>query len=312
MVSIIIPVYNEKENISPLCKEIVGVMAKLRTAYEILFVNDGSTDGTQRELLALYKKYPNAVSVIEFRRNFGKAAAYDAGFRVAKGDMFITLDGDGQDDPRYIGKLLAKLREGYDMVSGWKQNRKDSAVKNISSLLFNRVARTLSSAKLHDYNCGLKAYRSETTKTLPLYGELHRYIPVLLSAQGYKVTEIPVEHRRRMSGKSKYGPVRFINGFLDFLTVVSITRFRARPMHLFGYIGSGFFGIGFLFGLYLTFVKFVMEQPIGNRPLLLFSVMLMIMGVQVGITGLVGEYIVHSTSSERDSYDIKTTVTHEQ
>lgn len=309
-VSFVIPVYNESGNITPFGDEVVSCAAALGLTYEIIFVNDGSRDDTQRQLISFQKKHPKAVSVIEFRTNLGKAAAYMAGFAQSLGDRIITLDGDGQDDPAEVPKFLAALDEGHDLVVGWKQARRDSFIKNTTSKLFNAVTGFISPVKLHDYNCGLKAYTKEAAKDLSLYGELHRYIPVLLSRRGYAVTEIPVHHRKRISGSSKYGPIRFINGFLDLFTVVSQTQFRARPMHLFGYIGSLFFGAGFIAGLYLTFVKFAFGQSIGSRPLLLFSVMLMIMGVQIGITGLVGEYLVVASHSKDTRSDIKTLIAH--
>lgn len=309
--SFVIPVYNESGNVTPFGEEIISHASRLAVGYEIIFVNDGSRDATQSELQMFQKKYPKVVSVIEFRTNLGKAAAYMAGFAQSTGDRIITFDGDGQDDPAEIGKFLETLDSGYELVVGWKKDRRDSFIKNTTSKLFNAVTGCISPVKLHDYNCGLKAYTKEAAKDLSLYGELHRYIPVLLARRGYKVTEIPVHHRKRLSGKSKYGPIRFINGFLDLFTVVSLTQFRSRPMHLFGYIGSMFFGAGFFAGAYLTFVKFVFGQAIGDRPLLLFSVMLMIMGVQIGITGLVGEYLVVSSHGKDTSPDIKTNIKHD-
>lgn len=309
--SIVIPVYNEEGNVASFAKEVVSCLNATHLSYEVIFVNDGSTDVTQKNLLEVQKKYKSHISVIHLRTNMGKAAAYMAGFTAAKGDRIITLDGDGQDDPAEIPSLLAKLDEGFDLVVGWKQDRKDSLIKNHTSTLFNFVTSSISRVKLHDYNCGLKAYTKEAAKELSLYGELHRYIPVLLSRRGFVVTEIPVHHRQRLSGKSKYGPIRFINGFLDLFTVVSLTQFRTRPMHFFGYIGSVFFGIGFLAGLYLTCMKVVFGQAIGDRPLLLFSVMLMIMGVQVGITGLMGEYLVVSSHNKNVDVDIKSVINHD-
>jgi hypothetical protein len=203
------------------------------------------------------------------------------------------------------------LNQGYDLVTGWRQTRKDNFVKSRTSLLFNWVTKLFSSVNLHDFNCGLKVYSKKATKSLHLYGELHRYIPVLLSSNGYKVTEVRVSHRKRLFGKTKYGPIRFINGFLDLFTVISITRFRSRPMHFFGYIGSIIFGIGFLFGLYLVSLKIFFGQAIGERPLLLLSVMLMMMGVQIGITGIVGEYIRMSVTPNHSSNDIDTIIEHE-
>lgn len=310
-ISAVVPVLDEQDNVTILAQEIISVATKLHISYEIIFVNDGSRDKTQEQLAALHTKYPTLVSVIEFRTNMGKAAAYTAGFGAAKGNVIVTLDGDGQDDPKEIPALLAALAKGADVVVGWKQDRKDGFIKNRTSMLFNTVTSFVSGIKLHDYNCGLKAITRDAISHLVLYGELHRYIPVLLANAGFGVTEIKVHHRKRMHGVSKYGPVRFINGFLDLLTVISMTKFRSRPMHLFGYIGSLFFGAGFVMGLYLTWVKFVYGQAIGERPLLLFSVMLMIMGVQIGITGLVGEYITETQHTKGTAVEVKSLLTHE-
>jgi glycosyltransferase involved in cell wall biosynthesis len=311
MLSCIIPVLNEKENVAQLTGEIIAVCHQLNTQFEIIFVDDGSTDGTYDELVRLHKKFPKIIKIIRFRTNFGKSAAYDAAFTASEGEITATLDGDGQDDPKELKRMIVKLNEGYDMVTGWRQIRKDNFIKSSTSLLFNGITRFFSHVKLHDFNCGLKVYSRKAIKSLHLYGELHRYIPVLLSSNGYKVTEVQVSHRKRLYGKTKYGPIRFINGFLDLFTVISITRFRSRPMHFFGYIGSIIFGIGFLFGLYLVSLKIFFGQAIGERPLLSLSVLLMIMGVQVGITGLVGEYITMTVTPNRPSYDIDTIVEHE-
>lgn len=310
--SCIIPVFNEADSIEPLVREIVDVVSKRGLTYEIIVVNDGSTDSTQQQLAALHRAYPRIVSVIEFRTNLGKSSAYMAGIDGSTGDVVITLDGDGQDDPQEIPALIRAVAKGSDVVVGWKRNRKDSVIKNSTSTIFNTVTRLTTGVKLHDYNCGLKAFTRAAAAELSIYGELHRYIPVLLASRGFIVSEIRVHHRKRIHGKSKYGPIRFINGFLDLLTVISITKFRARPMHLFGYMGSVFFGIGFLAGLYLSYIKLVYGVPIGNRPLLLLSVMLMIMGVQVAITGLVGEYITqHQQEKNGIPGDVKSRILHD-
>ena len=304
-VSVVIPVYNEADSLSKLYKELVRELSKLGPNYEIIFVDDGSRDNTQKVLEGLFQKDKEHVKAIQFRNNFGKAAALRAGFDLATGDIIITLDADLQDDPVEIPRFIEKMDEGYDLVSGWKQNRQDSFIKNNTSKIFNFVTNLISRTKLHDFNCGFKAYRAEVAKGLNLYGELHRYIPVIVASQGYKVTEIPISHRKREFGTTKYGQLRFIHGFLDLVTVLYVTRFRARPLHLFGYLGFGFFISGFLIGLYLTFIKFVGHQPIGERPLLLFSVMLMIMGVQIGATGLVGEHITTLIHKRDPNYVIK-------
>jgi len=299
MISIIVPAYNEAQSLQPLTKEIMTVMKHINDEYEIILVNDGSTDRSQVVIDQLGQQFPRYVRGLTFRRNFGKAAALAAGFDSAKGEIIITLDGDLQDDPREIPRFIEKIKSGYDLVSGWKQHRQDPLIKNISSRLFNFVTGKIFEAKLHDFNCGFKAYRAETVKELALYGELHRFIPVLLAARGYKIGEIPVNHRRRQFGKSKYGSIRFINGFFDLLTVLFITKFHLRPLHMIGPIGMIFFLSGFIEAAYLTYDKIVLGQPIGNRPLLLLAVMSMIMGVQIGITGLVGEQITASLESQK-------------
>lgn len=290
-ISIVIPVYNEGNNIEPLYKEIISVMRNIDSIFEVIFVNDGSIDNTHTVIESLFNKDPKHVLGIQLLTQSGKAAALHAGFQKASGNIIFTLDGDLQDDPREIPHFLIKIAEGYDLVSGWKKSRKDSFIKNNTSKIFNAVTNLISRVKLHDFNCGFKAYKAEVAKNLSLYGELHRYIPVIVASRGYRVTEIPVNHRQRLSGKSKYGISRFVHGFLDLVTVIFITRFHSRPLHLFGYVGIGFFTMGFIIGLYLTAIKFIGHQAIGERPLLLFSVMLMIMGVQIGVTGIVGEQI---------------------
>lgn len=290
MISFVIPVFNEEKNIEPLFLEIMTVMKQLKEQYEVIFVNDGSKDETQKEIVKLNKKYP-MVRWIEFRVQSGKAAALHEGFHAAKGDIVFTLDGDLQDDPHEIPNFLKKLSEGYDMVSGWKRERKDSFIKNNTSKLFNAATNAISLVKLHDFNCGFKVYRKIALDRMNLYGELHRYIPVLVAANGFSVTEIPVHHRKRHSGKSKYGPIRFIHGALDLATVLFITKFKKRPLHLFGYLGIFFFSLGFLIALYLSFMRLVYGQPIGDRPLLLLAVLMIIVGVQVWITGLISEHI---------------------
>lgn len=308
MISVVVPILDETKNIKPLYDQIVSVFSRLGNRFEIIFVNDGSRDRSQEEIEALYLLDPGRVRAIQFRHNFGKAAALYAGFKSARGDIIATIDGDLQDDPEELPALISKLDEGYDLVSGWKNNRKDSFVKNITSKLFNAATNLVSRVKLHDFNCGMKVYRSEVAKGLNLYGELHRYIPVLASSQGYRVCEVKIEHRRRINGHSKYNGFRFVHGFLDLITVLFITRFRARPLHLFGYLGMGFFILGFFCALYLTGVKFVGHQAIGERPLLLFSVMLMIMGVQICVTGLVGEQITTMIHKHEDGFVVKKTL----
>lgn len=305
LISIIVPTYNEEESLTVLHKEITEAVSKLGLEYEIIFVNDGSGDSTQSVLEGLHQDDRDHVKIIQFRTNFGKAAALRAGFEAAKGDLIAQLDADLQDNPAELIGFVQKINEGYDLVVGWKQNRRDTFIKNKTSKIFNGATNRISKAKLHDHNCGFKIYRSEVIKNVCLYGELHRYVAVLASAKGFRVTEVPIEHRKRKFGKTKYGPTRFIKGFLDLLTVVFITKFQSRPLHFFGYIGLSCFGLGFAFAVYLTILKFMTSQSIGGRPLLLLSVMLMIMGVQVIITGIVGEQVATLVYRGNGDYLIK-------
>lgn len=304
-ISVVIPVLNEAENISIIYEEIISVFKKNNNSFEIIFVNDGSQDSTQEEIEKIFKKDKFHVKAIQFRNNFGKASALKEGFQLAKGEIIVTLDGDLQDNPNELPKFIAKITEGYDLVSGWKRHRKDSFIKNNTSKIFNAFTNSISKIKLHDFNCGFKAYRAEVAKGINLYGELHRYIPVLLASQGYKICEVSIEHRKRKYGKSKYGTQRFMHGFFDLLTVIFITRFRTRPLHFFGYFGLSFFFLGLILSLYLTYIKLFNHVAIGERPLLLFSVMLMIMGVQIVAIGIVGEQITTVINRNESNYSIK-------
>lgn len=304
-ISVIIPVFNESENIRIIYEEIISVFKKNNSSFEIIFVNDGSQDSTQEEIEKIFKKDKFHVRTIQFRNNFGKASALKAGFQLAKGKIIVTLDGDLQDNPSELPKFIDKIKEGYDLVCGWKRHRKDSFIKNSTSKIFNAFTNSISKIKLHDFNCGFKAYQAEVAKGINLYGELHRYIPVLLASQGYKICEVPIEHRKRKYGKSKYGSQRFMHGFFDLLTVIFITRFRTRPLHFFGYFGLSFFSLGLILSLYLTYIKLFNHVAIGERPLLLFSVMLMIMGVQIGAIGIVGEQITTVINRNESNYSIK-------
>lgn len=240
---------------------------------------------------------------MQLKRNFGKAIALSIGFAEAQGEIIITMDADLQDDPNEISRFIEKIHEGYDVVSGWKTNRKDSFIKNKTSKIYNYFTCLLSGVKLHDHNCGFKAYRSESVKDLDLYGQLHRYIPVLVSASGYtRIGEIGVHHRKRSFGTTKYGPKRFLHGFLDLLTVFFITKYKSSPLHFFGVISIYFFGFGFAIGLYLTYLRIVENAKIGDRPLLFLAVLLIVVGIQIGATGLISEQITHTTKKvSRDS-----------
>lgn len=305
MISVVVPIFNEAPSLNQLNNELVKAFKKLDLKYEIIFVNDGSTDKTSENLENLYKKDKERVKVIEFLRNFGKADALKAGFKQAKGEIIVTIDSDLQDDPAELPKLIKKLDQGYDLVSGWKMNRQDRLIKRASSRVFNLVNKFVFKLNLNDFNCGFKAYKARVAKQLDLYGELHRFIPVMVATAGYQVAEVPVKHRPRKHGQSKYGPIRFLHGFFDFLTVLFITRFRLRPLHLFGNIGLSLFSLGFLGGVYLVYIKIFLNQLIGQRPLLLLSALLMIIGVQIGVTGLLAELVATVLNKNKPSYTIK-------
>ena len=297
LLSLVIPVYNEADSLVPLVAEIDEALATYATPYEIVFVDDGSTDGS----FAVMKELAEArddMRVVKLRRNFGKAAALSHGFAAAHGDLLVTMDGDRQDDPAEIPKLVAPLTEDYDLVSGWKQRRQDPLNKTLPSRFFNWTVRRASGIPLHDFNCGLKSYRRDVVDTISVYGELHRYIPVVAAQAGFRVTEVKVSHRRRTAGRSKYGWQRYMRGYLDLLTVMFLGRYQHRPQHLFGGVGTLLIVIGVFVELYLTIDKLVFGNPIGQRPLLLLGVLLIIVGVQLLSLGLIGELIA-STRARR-------------
>jgi len=277
--SIVIPTYNEAENVGRLYSELLPVLKALKHPYEIIYVDDGSTDGTRQKLRELNAKDRTA-KILFHRRNFGQTAAMDTGFKYATGDVIITMDADLQNDPADIPKLLAKMNEGFDVVSGWRKYRKDPLGKKLFSRFAGLMRRMLTREKIHDSGCTLKAYRKECFRGLDLYGEMHRYIPAILTWRGYRVTELVVNHRARQFGKSKYGMSRLFRGFLDLLVVKFWMQYSARPIHLFGGLGLSCFGLGFVAGLYLLVRKLFYAESIANRPLLLLVVLLIILGVQ--------------------------------
>jgi glycosyltransferase involved in cell wall biosynthesis len=288
-VSVVIPVYDEREAIRPLAGELLPVVRRLGRRVEVIFVDDGSRDGTAEVLADLAASEPE-VTVVRLRRNFGKAAALVAGFREAAGDAVVTMDGDLQDDPAEIPRLLAALEEGADLVSGWKRDRRDPWSKRAASRVFNGVTARMSGVALHDLNCGLKAYRAEVVRALSITGDLYRYIPVMAANEGFRVREVPVHHRPRAYGRSKYGLERYIRGFLDLLTILFIGRFRHRPMHLFGGLGLVVTAIGLGISAYMAVLRFT-GHGIGNRPLLLLGVLAIVVGIQLFTIGLVSEMI---------------------
>lgn len=287
--SVVIPVFNEHESLVPLMSELVPVLDALDMETEIVFVDDGSTDGSARLLTRIADDDPR-VRVVILRRNFGKGAALMAGFRQVSGEVVITMDADLQDDPAEIPGLIADLAAGADLVSGWKADRRDPVTKRIASKVFNGVTARFSGLRMHDLNCGLKGYRTEVVRNLSISGDLYRYIPVMAAADGFQVVERAVNHRPRRFGRSKYGLERYVRGFLDLLTIMFIGRFRWRPMHLFGGIGLLFTLAGLLVSAYLVVEK-ILGHSIGQRPLLLLGVLLIVVGVQLFTIGLVSEMI---------------------
>ncbi len=302
--SIVIPVLNEVESIPELYREIVDGVTPLNLPWELIFVDDGSTDGTGRALREAYARDPR-IRIIEFRRNFGKSAALAAGFELAEGDAIVTMDADLQDSPYEIPRLIEQLNNGADLVSGWKFPRLDPLNKRLPSSVFNAVVRALSGVDLHDFNCGLKAYRREVVREIKIYGELHRYIPVLAHFRGFRVVEIKVSHRARRYGRSKFGNARFARGFFDLLTVFFLAQYTRRPLHFFGWFGIAALSLGFVINAYLATIWFL-GHPIGTRPLLTLGVLLMIMGAQFVVFGLLAE-MISSTRTESD-YSVRQTL----
>ncbi len=305
MISVVVPVHNEERSVALLYDELRAAIQPLDTPWETIFVDDGSTDGTFAALTRLHSGTDN-VRVVRLRRNFGKAAALLAGFNQAQGGTVVTIDGDLQDDPAEIPRLLAKLDEGFDLVSGWKTRRRDPISRRLLSKLFNSVTSRFSGVRLHDMNCGLKAYRAEVVHGLRLYGELHRFIPVLAHYRGFRIAELPVNHRPREHGRSRYGIERYFRGFLDLLTVSFIGRYRHRPLHLFGGFGFALTLIGVAVLIYLTVVK-ALGHAIGSRPLLTLGVLLVVVGMQFFSLGLISEMITshhEERAAERDRAEL--------
>tara|TARA_R110002020_G_scaffold466753_4_gene689667 strand:- start:105505 stop:106461 length:957 start_codon:yes stop_codon:yes gene_type:complete len=302
-ISIIIPLLNEEESLTELHDWIVRVMQSNHFLYEILFIDDGSTDGSWDIISELGKSNPN-VKGIRFLKNFGKSQALHAGFKAAQGEVVITMDADLQDNPEEIPELYEMIQKGgFDLISGWKKKRYDSILsKNLPSKLFNWAARKTSGVRLHDFNCGLKAYKKEVVKTIEVSGEMHRYIPVLAKSAGFhKIDEKVVQHQARKYGKTKFGMDRFINGFLDLITIWFVSKFGKRPMHLFGALGVLMFTIGFGFALYLGIDK-VFINPFGRliteRPQFYIALIAMVIGTQLFLAGFLGEIMVRSRKNE--------------
>lgn len=290
LLSFVIPLFNEKDTLEILYNEILQNLGG--HDYEIIFIDDGSTDESFKVLTKLASSDPK-VKVVKFRKNFGKAAGLHTGFQLCRGDVVFTMDADLQDNPVEIPNFLKKLDEGLDMVSGWKKKRLDPLHKRIPSKFFNSVTQNTFKLKLHDYNCGFKAYRRDVIKNIDVYGEMHRYIPALAHAKGYKVGEIPVQHRSREHGVSKYGIERYLRGFFDLLTVKLVTQYIRSPLYFFGGFGTILAFVGFLITFYLSVAKLFFGMPLTNRPLLFLGVLLILAGLQLFSLGLLAELIVH-------------------
>ena len=300
----VVPVLNEEESLVELHAQLTAGLAG--RAYELIFVDDGSTDGSMRALRHLWT-HDNHVRVVRLRRNFGKTAALSAGFGLAQGTAVVTIDADLQDDPAEVPRLLDELENGFHLVSGWRSARRDAISKRLPSAIFNWTVKLLTGVTLHDFNCGLKAYRCEVLNEIKLYGDLHRFIPVLAHRRGFLVGELPVNHRPRPYGHSKYGVRRLLGGFLDLLKVLFLTRYGYHPLRLFGSAGLLLLAIGIALGIYLT-VVWAGGESIGRRPLLTLCVLLVVAGLQLISTGLVGEMVQHATFSATGEYAVAETL----
>lgn len=302
--ALVIPVYNEAESLPRLLEEVQEVLNGLKTDSEVLFIDDGSSDGSDKILEEAARKI-KAVRLVKLRRHFGKSAALECGFRRTQADIIVTLDADLQDDPREIPRLIEKIEEGYDLVSGWKKKRQDPWHKTIPSKIYNRVTSRVTGIRLHDFNCGLKAFRKQVLKEIDVYGELHRFIPVLAGWRGFKMTEIEIHHRKRMYGKSKFGFSRLLAGFLDLMTAYYVTRFSKKPSRLFGVLGLFFFICGAAIDLHLFLVK-ITGGMIGRRqPYMMMGILLTLLGVQFIFVGLLSELMVYFYHRFKKEYSVE-------
>ena len=298
-ISIVIPIFNELQSLQELKRQLLENLQSFEK-WEVIFIDDGSSDGSTEWLTDLASK-DNNFKLIEFYRNYGKSAALNEGFKAASGDYIITMDADLQDDPNEIKNLVAKLNEGWDLVSGWKKNRLDPLNKRIPSKLFNFVTRLLTGVKIHDFNCGLKGYKKSVIKSIDVYGGRHRYIPAIAGHRKFKITEIIVNHRARKFGRTKYGGSRLFHGFFDLITILFLNRFNQQPLHLFGAFGIGFFLFGFLSELIVLYYKYWLGDSFSKHiALLIFGVMLIVIGIQFFSMGLLGELIARSTQDQEN------------
>lgn len=304
ILTFVIPVKDEEASLTQLAERIVACVREScpEHAPELIFIDDGSVDASWDVIQAISSRWPECTQGIRFRRNLGKALALEAGFRAAQGEVVFTMDADLQDDPKEIPRFLTKLDEGFDLVSGWKQTRHDPVSKTLPSKLFNGVTARLTGLRLNDFNCGFKCYRREVVENIRLYGELHRYIPVLAADLGYRVGEIAVEHHPRQHGQSKYGFERYVRGFIDLLTVLATTRWLVKPGHLFGGIGVALGSLGMVSLGYLLLVWIFTDVPIGGRPLLMFGVLSSLAALQMLSLGVIAEFHVKSTPVDLDRY----------
>ncbi len=306
-ISVVVPVYNEEQSLRPLYDALTAALERLGQSYEIVFVDDGSRDGSFTTLKALHDQDAR-IRVIRFRRNFGKTPALVGGFSHARGEVIFTMDADLQDDPGEMAKFLEKLDDGYDLVSGWKYPRHDPFTKTFPSFFFNRMVSMTTGVRLHDINCGFKAYRRGVLDDVKLYGELHRFIPVLAHERGFRVSEVKVRHHKRQYGKSKFGARRFLRGFLDLIMVLFLKQYLQTPLRLFGAIGLFSTVAGILVDLYVVldrFLPFGSHQEIHNRPLLFVGILLLIFGISFILTGLQSEMIRHFAYRPTDEYSIR-------
>ncbi len=302
-VSVVVPAYNEVESLPELNRELAAALTSLGRPWEIVYVDDGSRDGTDQVIAALAAADPRVNGAV-LRRNFGKSAALATGFKRARGEWIVTMDADLQDDPAELPRMIAALEGGLDLVSGWKQKRQDPITKTIPSRLFNAVTSMVAGVHLHDFNCGFKLYRREVVEAIDVYGELHRFMPALAHWRGFRVGEVPVHHRARRFGQSKFGASRFVNGFLDLLSAAFISTSALKPLHVFGRIGLLFLLGGLLMGLWFV-AEWVRGVPMHVRPLMLFGAGLVLLGIQLVLMGLLGEMI--ASMRARDDYPLRRT-----
>ena len=298
-VSVVIPVLNEKESLPELVRELEHSLSTY-SVWEVLFIDDGSSDGSTEWIADLCTKNSN-FKLLQFYRNYGKAAALSEGFKVATGEYIITMDADLQDDPAEIPNLISKLSDGWDLVSGWKKTRHDPLNKTLPSKVFNFVTRLMTGVKIHDFNCGLKGYKQAVVKSIEVYGGRHRYIPALAGQQKFKITEIVVNHRARQFGETKYGGSRMFHGFFDLITILFLNRYTQQPLHLFGMFGIGFLKVGFIVECFVLYFKYALGEPFSKHmALLMFGIMFIIIGIQFFSIGLLGELMTRSTQGQEN------------